>query len=191
MLLQNDTISPTYDLKCSLRFYAVILKSQNQQESGNGLDGGRRGRRTRHLLKHRIRRLRHVHRPTRGVIALGLRRPLAPGGVLSCLLLASIDLRARPPAVGQDDARRGRHLRQGQGGRGRLRRLMRLGGNPLETRIAGHRQVLIVNWKDRADGKYAMYCMFEHRGLKSVFSFSPGFYVYYGTYIFDSVRTRL
>ena len=94
-----------------------------------------------------------MHRPTRGVIALGLRRPLAPGGLLSRLLLASIDLRARPPAVGQDDARRGRHLRQGQGGRGRLRRLMRLGGNPLETRIAGHRQVLIVNWKDRADGK--------------------------------------
>ena len=124
-----------------------------------------------------------MHRPTRGVIALGLRRPLAPGGLLSRLLLASIDLRARPPAVGQDDARRGRHLRQGQVGRGRLRRLMRLGGNPLETRIAGHRQVLIDNWKDRADGKYAMYCMFEHRGLKSVFSFSPDLRVLWHVHI--------
>ena len=84
--------------------------------------------------------LLNVLRPFfRGVdaIGLGLGRPLASTGLVPRLLLAPVDPRARPSTVGQDDARGGRHFRQGQDRRGRVRRLLRPWCNPLEARIAG------------------------------------------------------
>ena len=76
-------------------------------------------------------------RPFRGVDVLGLGRPLASGGLVPRLLLAPVDPRARPSAVGQDDASSGRHFRRSQDRRGRVRRLLRAWCNPLEARFAG------------------------------------------------------
>ena len=79
----------------------------------------------------------------------GLGRPHSSADLVPRLLLAPVRPRARPTAVGQDDARRGRHFRRGQDRRGRVRRFMCARGNPFEARIAGDCQVRNIQLQKR------------------------------------------
>ena len=101
----------------------------NQQESGNER---RESENTTNIAIGACLRNQDVLRTYRG-----LGRPHSSADLVPRLLLAPVRPRARPTAVGQDDARRGRHFRRGQDRRGRVRRFMCVRGNPFEARIAG------------------------------------------------------